>query len=245
MKKAILIIGAIVTLTLAILWYFDIVSEPLVAIGTGVLTVVGYIFVPANNANKTTITQKHYGEGDNVSGDKIEGDNYYLDGSGNVVIQDAKNATITINNTDNLETAAEIKKEANIYLTVIAAIPEFGRNAVLWGVTIANLTKEHRYFNQPYFKVSPKFELEQGVEHDTFMMFPQERIQFPIKLEYGEKQSLTFEVNPNQFALFKKNATEDAILTAYCTTTLGELYNSNDYKLDKFVKDYEAIKQVV
>ena len=244
MKKAILIIGATVTLILAVLWYFDIVSEPLVAIGTGVLTVVGYIFAPANNAKKTTIKQKHSGEGDNVAGDKNEGDNYYLDGSGNVVIQDAKNANITINSAENLET--EIKEEASIYLTVIAAIPDFGSNAVLWGVTITNLSKEQRYFNQPYFKVSPKFELEAGLEDDTFMMFSQERVQFPVRLEYGQTLNLTFEVNPNQFALFEKNSTKkDAILTAYCTTTVGGLYNSNDYRLDKFVKDYEAIKKVV
>jgi len=143
---------------------------------------------------------------------------------------------------NNLET--EMKVGANIYLTVIAAIADFANNAVLWGVTITNLTKEQRYFNQPYFKVSPRFELEPGLEHDTFMMFPKEQFKFPVRLEYGEVLSLTFEVNPNQFALFKKNANEDAFLTCYCGTTVGELYNSNDYKLDKFVKDYEAIKKV-
>lgn len=195
----------------------------------------------------------------------------HIDGHGNVVIQDADNSTITINLADteqvrkffidfqtklselpqeiltelqkhnNIET--EMKVGANIYLTVIAAIPDFGNNAVLWGVTITNLTKEHRYFNQPYFKVSPKFELKPGLEHDTFMMFPKEQLQFPVRLEYGQVLNLTFEVNPNQFELFRKNATEDAFLTGYCGTTVGELYNSNDYKLDKFVKDYEAIKR--
>jgi hypothetical protein len=196
----------------------------------------------------------------------------HIDGHGNVVIQDADNSTITINLSDteqvrkffidfqnklselpreilielqkhnNLE--SEMKVGANIYLTVIAAFADFGNNAVLWGVTITNLTKEHRYFNQPYFKVSPKFELESGLEHDTFIMFPKEQLKFPVRLEYGEVLSLTFEVNPNQFALFQKNATNDAFLTCYCGTTVGELFNSNEYKLDKFVKDYEAIKKV-
>ncbi|WP_409965972.1 hypothetical protein PIECOFPK_02366 [Mycovorax composti] len=196
----------------------------------------------------------------------------HIDGHGNVVIQDADNSTITINLSDteqvrkffidfqnklselpreiltelqkhnNLE--SEMKVGANIYLTVIAEFADFGNNAVLWGVTITNLTKEHRYFNQPYFKVSPKFELELGLEHDTFMMFPKEQLKFPVRLEYGEVLSLTFEVNPKQFALFEKNATDDAFLTCYCGTTVGELYNSNEYKLNKFVKDYEAIKKV-
>jgi len=196
----------------------------------------------------------------------------HIDGHGNVVIQDADNSTITINLADteqvrkffidfqtklselpreilielqkhnNLE--MEMKAGANIYLTVIAAIADFANNSVLWGVTITNLTKEQRYFNQPYFKVSPRFELEPGLEHDTFMMFPKEQLKFPVRLEYGEVLSLTFEVNPNQFALFKKNATDEAFLTCYCGTTVGELYNSNDYKLDKFVRDYESIKKV-
>lgn len=70
MKKGILIIGSILTLLLAILWYFKIVSEPLVAVGTGALTLVSYIFVP-ENSDKTIINQKHSGNGDNVAGNKI------------------------------------------------------------------------------------------------------------------------------------------------------------------------------
>lgn len=197
--------------------------------------------------------------------------NSHIDGHGNVVIQDADNSTITINLADTeqvrkffidfqtklselpLEILTELQKHNNIetemkvgaklYLTVIAAIPDFGNNAVLWGMTITNLTKEHRYFNRPYFKVSPKFELEPGLENDTFMMFPKEQLQFPVRLEYGQVLNLTFEVNPNQFELFRNNATEEAFLTGYCGATVGELYNSNDYNLDKFVKDYEAIKR--
>lgn len=70
MKKAILIIGAMATLVLAILWYFGKVSEPLVAVGTGVLTVVGYIFVPDEKKQNIKIKQKHTGTGDNVAGNK-------------------------------------------------------------------------------------------------------------------------------------------------------------------------------
>ena len=70
MKKAILIIGAVATLVLAVLWYFDKVSEPLVAVGTGILTVLGYIFVPDEKIQKTKIKQQHSGTGDNVAGNK-------------------------------------------------------------------------------------------------------------------------------------------------------------------------------
>lgn len=73
MKKTILIIGSIATLILSILWYFDKVTEPMVAIGTGFLTVLAYVLVPDgdNKATNTTITQKHTGKGDNVAGNKI------------------------------------------------------------------------------------------------------------------------------------------------------------------------------
>lgn len=196
----------------------------------------------------------------------------YVDGNGNIVIQDADNSTITINVNDTEQVRnflinfqkrleklpieiltqlqkhnqieLEVKTGANLYLTVIAAIAEFGGNSVLWGLTITNLTKEIRYFNQPYFKVSPKIELEAGLEHDTFVMFQKENVQFPFRLEYGQVISLTYQINPIQFALFEKNAIDEAFIQAFCGTTVGELYSSNDYKLDKLVKDYYSIMRV-
>ena len=73
MKKFILIVGSIITLILAILWYGDIISEPFVAVGTGILTLLTLIFVPDNDVKpyKNKNTQKHYGKGDNVAGNKI------------------------------------------------------------------------------------------------------------------------------------------------------------------------------
>ena len=41
-QNLILFIGALISIGLAVLWYFDIVSEPAVAIFSGVLTAVGY-----------------------------------------------------------------------------------------------------------------------------------------------------------------------------------------------------------
>lgn len=188
------------------------------------------------------------------------------------LIQNADNSTITVNIGDNeqirtfliefqkqlaelpieilntlqknLDLENEIKVGANYYLTVIAALSTMGNNGVMWGITITNLTKEIRYFNQPYFKVSPKFELEPGLEHDTFMMFPIEKVTFPIRLEYGQVLSLTFEINPNAFAMFEKNATPDSFIQAFGGTTVGEIYSSNEYKLDKLVSDYKSIMKV-
>lgn len=71
MKKSILIIGSILTLGLAILWYFNIISEPLVAIGSGILTLATYIFATDDKQFTKKINQKHSGKGDNVAGNKI------------------------------------------------------------------------------------------------------------------------------------------------------------------------------
>ena len=72
MKKIILIIGGIITLVLSILWYKDVITEPLFAVGTGIITILSLIFIPDkdNNTNKTKINQKHSGIGDNVAGNK-------------------------------------------------------------------------------------------------------------------------------------------------------------------------------
>jgi hypothetical protein len=73
MKKIILILGGLITLTLAVLWYTDIISEPLFAVGTGIITLLSLIFIPENEnkTGKTKITQNHSGKGDNVAGNKI------------------------------------------------------------------------------------------------------------------------------------------------------------------------------
>ncbi len=86
----ILILGSIVTIILILLWQFNIIGEPIAALGGALLTFVGYIFTndskPANNTteNNSTviikekkkhinrnISQSHSGSGDNIAGDKI------------------------------------------------------------------------------------------------------------------------------------------------------------------------------
>lgn len=73
MKNYILIIGGILTISLAFLWYINIITEPIFTIGTATFTLVGYIFFNKNNDKKNdkNIKQIHKGKGDNVAGDKI------------------------------------------------------------------------------------------------------------------------------------------------------------------------------
>lgn len=78
MKNVILIIGALTTLVLAVLWYYNVVSEPIVSIGTGILTVLGYILIPDKKKSKIVVKQQHTGYGDNVLGNKTITNNYTI-----------------------------------------------------------------------------------------------------------------------------------------------------------------------
>lgn len=73
MKNFILIIGGLITVILTFLWYYEIITEPVAAIGSAMLTFLGYLFVGSDNSGKKIkkIKQVHYGTGDNVRGDKI------------------------------------------------------------------------------------------------------------------------------------------------------------------------------
>lgn len=71
MKKNILIFGSLVTIGLTVLWYLNIITEPVAAIGAAVLTFLGYLFAGNDNDKTKKIKQTHSGSGDNVGGDKI------------------------------------------------------------------------------------------------------------------------------------------------------------------------------
>ena len=136
----------------------------------------------------------------------------------------------------------DIKQGANLYLTVFSAISDVTKNSVLWGTTITNLTREIRYFNQPYFKVYPKFQLDEGIEHDTFFMMQDEtsNVRFPYRLEFGQTISCKFPVKSQSYKLYEKiNQEEGSFIQAFVTTTLGEIYNSRKYPISKFIQIYQ------
>lgn len=76
----ILIIGSVITIILIILWYLEIIGEPIAALGGAILTLIGYILSNKESAKtkkynvgkkSTKVTQIHSGTGDNIGGDKI------------------------------------------------------------------------------------------------------------------------------------------------------------------------------
>jgi len=182
----------------------------------------------------------------------------HIDGTGNIIIQGITDSTITINPNNSTEVRqliidlgtrlselpknvlemlnekqdinSEIKTGANIQFSLLADIyPDKELRKLKFGVSIVSLTKENRFFNRIFFKVSPKFTFKDGVEMDTFTMEPQQQNAFPKKLEYGEPHSLSYEIKDGAFKSYEEilGKDENAYIQAFCNTTVGELYESN------------------
>lgn len=198
----------------------------------------------------------------------------HIDGSGNIVIQGIDGATITINpdNSEQLQNLiidfgeklkdlpkdilemikenqdiqTETTKVANLYLTVMAELYEAPSSRKLkFGLTITNLTKKNRYFNQPFFKVDPKIEIKEGLEHDIFVMIPENDNNFPVKLEYGEPVYYNYEIKEGAYVMYKQllEKDENATIQAFSNTTVGELYESNEFFIKKLFEHLEWLKQ--
>ena len=194
-----------------------------------------------------------------------------IDGDGNIVIQDANNSEITINMSNPEEirnflidfqarlyeipkkiidlmesknsNEVEITKGANVYLSVnfLIGIGGDGISGISFGVTITNLTKENRFFNAPFFKLSTPFD----GNADTFAMTDtMNKIVFPKKLEYGEVVTENYQIRPQSREIFEKVIAKDenATLQVITSTTIGEIYNSNEYKVSILLHNYKYVR---
>lgn len=192
-----------------------------------------------------------------------------IDGNGNVVIQDADKSEITINMNNPEEirkffidfqlkiselpmkiielmeskNSNEVVLEtgANIYLALNILVGTggiSGISGISFGVTITNLTKENRYFNSPFFKLSVPFD----GNADTFSMLETMRsIQFPKKLEYGEVVTENYPIKLKAKEIYDKVIEKDpnATIQVIVTTTIGEIYKSNEYKISELIENYK------
>lgn len=135
---------------------------------------------------------------------------------------------------------------ANVYLSLNILCETFGGKptggiaGVSFGVSVVNTNKEHRYFYEPCFKSSEP--LEKGL--DTFIMTDKhpDNPQFPKRLEYGEVFTAYYNI-PN-IDLFKKlyEKNTEAIITAVVNTTLGEVFISNEYKIESLLQNEKYIR---
>jgi len=192
-----------------------------------------------------------------------------IDGNGNIVIQDADKSEITINSNNTAELKKflidfqtklnEMPKEiidlmeskdlnkvtpengANIYLSLNFLVQPSTINGIAFGVTITNLTKENRFFNSPFFKFSTPFE----GNADTFKMVEVlNNIVFPKKLEYGEVVTELYPIRPQSKEIYDKllEKDKDATIEAIVTTTVGEIYSSDEYKISDLLENWKYVK---
>lgn len=80
MKNTVLVIGSCIVVLLTSLWMLKMIEEPVPALAAAILTLIGTVFSNEGTNGATTrddkkgtraISQKHFGNGDIVSGDKI------------------------------------------------------------------------------------------------------------------------------------------------------------------------------
>ncbi len=189
-----------------------------------------------------------------------------IDGNGNILIQDADNSEITINVNNPEEIRkflidfqnklssipmeiielmasknpnnVELEKGANIYLGLNLRFSGVGIEGISFSVSITNLTKENRFFNSPFFKFSIPFE----GSIDSFVLLDKTyNIPFPKKLEYGEVVTEDYLLRPRSKEIFDKviGINPEATIKIIVSTTVGEVYHSNEYRIDKLLENYK------
>ncbi len=136
--------------------------------------------------------------------------------------------------------AEQIKEGAKIYLSHISLLSEYqGFFGIGFGVSITNLQKEFRYFNEPSFKLSNPFE----GRSDSFYLFDKLKpATFPAKLEHGQVSEVIYNLNPNSEKLFKQLPANTDVV-AVVTSTIGEKFTSNPIQMNEVLKAFNDLKK--
>ena len=208
--------------------------------------------------------------------DKQETISAQINGEGNIVVQNSDNTTITIDMNNIVELRKQISnlhKELSIFdpkiLQVmqhkiveagIDKLPEIDANIYFsldfitngiergmgMSVTITNLTKEHRYFTQPTFHLSQPFKGADSFILTTPIGNP---TQFPARLEYGQPVTVHYSIGNGQISFLREviAQNEKASLSVVSSTTVGEIYRSNEQPIREIISYYEKIygKQMI
>jgi hypothetical protein len=134
----------------------------------------------------------------------------------------------------NIPVPEKEEPKGQVYLSTYLQVSEFhGVQGVMIGVTVTNTLNEHRYFNQPYFKISQPII---GTA-DTFQLFdPITQINFPKRMEYGEQYQVMYNLKKGFLNEVERFVGQNVNLTAYVTTTVGERFPSNSMNVDDLFK---------
>lgn len=199
--------------------------------------------------------------------DKKEIVSAHITGDGNIVVQNSDHTTITIDTKNIVELRKQISnlqeklnlfnpeilqvmqqkvKDAGIEeLPVIDANIYFGIGIFMDGInrslgfsiTITNLTKEHRYFSQPSFNLSHPYK---GADSFILTTSIGKQIDFPIRLEYGQPVTVHYTIGEGQISFLREilSLNEDASIAVVSTTTVGEIYRSNEHTIKHIISSY-------
>ena len=131
------------------------------------------------------------------------------------------------------------KDEGKVYLSVNMLFSEFqGLFGLAIGVQMTNDIKEHRYYNEPFFRLTKPFENKS----DSLYFFEKvQEVRFPHKLEYGEVVSVNYNIKPLSLDKIWSKLPSDTEIYAIVTTTVGEKYTSNKVKVEEVVKGLSEI----
>ena len=194
--------------------------------------------------------------------DKKEVVSAQVTGDGNIIIQNSDNSTITIDTKNIVELRKQIsynpellqmmqqkvkdagtanlpEVDANIYFGIGIFLDGMTRR-IGFSITITNLTKEHRYFSQPSFNLSHPFK---GADSFVLTTTIDEGIKFPIRLEYGQPVTVHYPLDQRQIVFLQEvlNQNEDASVAVVSSTTVGEIYRSNEHTLRHIIDSYIRI----
>jgi hypothetical protein len=191
-------------------------------------------------------------------------------GDGNIVIQNSDNTAITIDTKDIVELRKQISNiqeqlntlnpeillvmqeivkdagtsnlpdvDANIYFSIDLITNGMSRG-MGFSITITNLTKEHRYFTQPSFNLNHPYK---GADSFVLTTPLGDTPSFPVRLEYGQPITVRFIIGQGQLSFFREvlNHDEDAAIAVVSSTTVGEIYRSNEHTLKHILESYSKI----
>lgn len=191
-------------------------------------------------------------------------------GDGNIVVQNSDNTTVTIDTKNIVELRKQISNlqeqlnylspeilrimqqnvkdagignlpavDANIYFSIDILTNGVSRG-MGFSITITNLTKEHRYFSQPSFNLSHRYK---GADSFILTTAIGKEIEFPVRLEYGQPVTVHYTIGDGQIKFLNEVYTqnEDASIAVVSSTTVGEIYRSNEHTIKHILSSYAQI----
>lgn len=202
--------------------------------------------------------------------DKEEIISAQITGDGNIVIQNSDNTTITIDTKNIVELRKQISNlqeqlnkinpeilqvmqqkindagidnlpvvDANIYFGIGIFMDGISRR-MGFSITITNLTKEHRYFSQPSFNLSHRYK---GANSFILTTSIGKEFEFPVRLEYGQPVTVHYTIGEAQVSFLREmlSQNEDASIAVVSSTTVGEIYRSNEHTIKHILSSYAQI----